>query len=154
MATTPGNQSEIKRLIREAGYAFQTVDRRRIEVAFGGIHRPWTVNVTMSEHWLSLWTYVCGVPEAPGRKAELSDLLLRLNEENALTKYAYHGNDLVLQMQYRKEHVDAEAMHGLISLLCTCATDDYPRIVRILTGDETLARLEKQFTDTVEPIDL
>jgi hypothetical protein len=148
MATTPGNQSNLKRLIREAGYTYQTVDRRRVELLFAGPYRPWTVATSLTEQWFWASTYVCAIPEPPGRKAELSDLLLRLNQENAIVKYAYHDDTVYLQAQYRAEHTDAEAMRGLVGALIACANDDYPRIVRVLTGDETLKRLERQFNDT------
>lgn len=151
MATTPGNQSRLRRLIREAGYSYQTVDRQRVEIVFGGPYRPWVVMTCLNEHWLSLCTYVCRIPESPGRKAELSELLLRLNEEKALANYSYRGGDAYLQLQYRLEHVDSEAMRGLIGLFLACANADYPRIVRVVTGDSALERLEKQFVEDKTP---
>ncbi len=151
MATTPDDQSNLKGLFREAGLKYQTVDRERVEVVLGGPYRPWTIVASLSEHWLSLSTTVCRVPELPGQKAELSELLMRLNDEIVLAKYARRGGSVVLELEYRAEHVNADTMHGLVTLISTCADGQYPRVFRVVTGDETLARLGKQFAAIPPP---
>jgi hypothetical protein len=145
MATTPSNNSILKRLIREAGYSYQTVDRQRVELLFGGPYRPWTVILTLDQHWLNLWVYVCGLPEAPGQRAELAEQLMHLNAQHVLAKYSFHHSDVILELQYRHEHLNSDSMTGVVSLLTSIADADYPRIVRLLSGDATLERLERSF---------
>jgi hypothetical protein len=145
MATTPSNNSILKRLIREAGYSYQTVDRQRIELLFGGPYRPWTVILALNKYWLNVWVYVCGLPESPGQRAELAELLMGLNAQHILAKYSFHNDDVILELQYRHEHLNSESMSGLVSLLTSVANDDYPRIMRTLGGDATLERLERSF---------
>jgi hypothetical protein len=141
----PSDSAGLKRAIRAAGYEYQTVDRTRIELLFAGPYRSWTIRASLNEHWLSLGAYVCSVPDLAGRRAALADVLLRLNDENSLTKYSFHQSDVYLELQYRHDHMNGETMSGLIGLMLACADDDYPRIARVLTGDDALERLGNQF---------
>lgn len=56
---------------------------------------------------------------------------------------AFHQSDVYLELQYRAQHMDAEAMSGLVDLVLSCANDDDPRIARTLTSDDTFERLGK-----------
>jgi hypothetical protein len=101
--------------------------------------------LTLDQHWLNLWVYVCGLPEAPGQRAELAEQLMHLNAQHVLAKYSFHNDDVILELQYRHEHLNSDSMTGVVSLLTSIANADYPRIVRLLSGDATLERLERSF---------
>ncbi len=140
----PNNSSELKRLIKASGYEYEADNCDRVEMVFCGPYRPWSMRATLSEHWLWLGVYICDLPESPGRRAALADLLMRLNDENALAKYSFNESTVFLELHYGSEHADAHTVSGLVSLMTACANEDYPRIVRLLTGDETLEQLGRQ----------
>lgn len=70
---------------------------------------------------------------------------MRFNARHILSKYSFHNDNVILELQYRHEHLNADSMKGVVSLLTSTANDDYPRIVRALSGDATLERLERSF---------
>ena len=70
---------------------------------------------------------------------------MRFNARHILGKYSFHNDDVILELQYRHEHLNPDSLKGIVSLLTSIADDDYPRIVRVLGGDATLERLERSF---------
>jgi hypothetical protein len=51
------------------------------------------------------------------------------------------GACLNLELDYHTEHIDETLLSNLISLLQTVAEEQYPRIFRIVNGDDVLELL-------------
>jgi hypothetical protein len=49
---------------------------------------------------------------------------------------------LVLEIEYRTEHVDAPTLANLARFLQSTAERMYPKVFRIVSGDDALAALE------------
>jgi hypothetical protein len=145
MAKTPGKDDSLKQLLRSAGFQYQNVDRKYVQLLFGSPWRSWVVGATLNENWLSLVVYICEIPETAIAKASLFELAMRLSDEASLAKYTHRGAALNLELQYRAEHVDAEVLENLVGLLLARANKDYPQIVRHILSEDVLERLGKQF---------
>ncbi|MBV9645843.1 MAG: hypothetical protein JO043_00085 [Candidatus Eremiobacteraeota bacterium] len=65
-----------------------------------------------------------------------------------LAKFATVGKSLVLEADYRSEHVDEDVLPQLLTFLVTIAEEQYPAIFRIISGDETLDALEASLKGT------
>jgi hypothetical protein len=156
MARTPGKDNDLKQLLRSAGFTYQTVDRKYVQLLFGSPWRSWVVGATLNEQWLSLSTYVCAIPESPCTKAALLDLLMRLNDEACLVKYSCRGEAINLELQYRESHLEAEVVDGLMgysslartgtirascgSLAATACSSDWESSSRTIRAAHTNAR--------------
>jgi hypothetical protein len=58
----------------------------------------------------------------------------------SLTKFV-KGSSLVLEMEYRAEHINAEVMRNLFALRLSNAEEYYPRLFRVVSGDAVLESL-------------
>jgi hypothetical protein len=66
---------------------------------------------------------------------------MRANAAMTLTKFVA-GPGLCLDIDYRAEHLDAAVLANLISHLHWVAEEQYAKVFRIVSGDETLRELE------------
>jgi hypothetical protein len=90
-------------------------DRRAI--FFSGRTREWNIVARANEDWLNIYTVVCTIPEEPGMRARLLEAAMRINQKMLVTKFVVGETSLVLELDYRTEHVDVEAIRGLIGLI-------------------------------------
>ena len=70
-----------------------------------------------------------------------------MNRQMPLSKFI-SSSGLVLEIDYRADHLDADVLGNLIGLLHANAETHYPKIFRIVSGDETLEKLEQHMLHT------
>ncbi len=142
---SPSNGLRLKSLLKEAAIQSTRLDARRRLVMYTGRTRDWSFYVDLNDAWLHVHTYVCEIPQAANLRAELLDAAMVANARMSLTKFV-KTDGLVLELEYRQEHVDAEVLGNLIGLALANAEEYYPRLFRIVSGD---AVLESLADDTV-----
>ncbi|MFZ1123600.1 MAG: hypothetical protein WAN59_00475 [Candidatus Baltobacteraceae bacterium] len=141
--TNPQSEPAIrlKSLLKEAGLKSARLDSTRRGIAFPGRAREWLVVARLNQNWLHLYTFVCNIPEEPGLRARLLEETMHANAALTLVKFVA-GPGLCLEIDYRAEHLDASVVGNLVSLLYHAAEEQYPKVFRIVSGDETLRELE------------
>ena len=137
----PSNGLRLKTLLKETGFKSTRLDASRRLVGFPGRTREWMFVANIYNDWLHIQTYVCEIPTAPGLRAELLDAAMVANHTSSLTKLVKNSAALVLELEYRAEHVDAQVLSNLFSLILANAEEYYPRLFRIVSGDAVLESL-------------
>jgi hypothetical protein len=66
---------------------------------------------------------------------------MQANRSCSLVKFGISGTCLNLELDYRAEHVDETVLANLVNLVHTVAEQQYPRIFRIVNGDDVLESL-------------
>lgn len=136
----------LRALLREAELTSFRIDETTRGLSYSGRSREWLVAARLNEHWFNAYTRVCDVPEESNLKMRLMEAVLDMNRSMSLSKFIFsHG--LVLEIDYRAEHLDAEMVGNLIGLLHANAETYYPKIFRIVSGNETLKQLESSLRD-------
>jgi hypothetical protein len=138
----PSNVSRLKALLKEAGLKSIRLDATRRVVTFTGRTRDWTFIANIYNGWLHVYTYVCEVPDASGLRNDLLDAAMAANQTMSLTKFSKNSG-LVLELEYRDEHIDGEIVKNLFSLILANAEEYYPRMFRVVSGDAALGLLEE-----------
>lgn len=136
----PDEAQRLRSLLKEAGYTSSRIDRHRRALLFMGRTREWTIVARMHDGWLNIYTHVCQLPTEPGVRARLLETVMTLNQRLLLTKFVSSAT-LVLELDYRTEHVDVEVLKNLVGLLYAAAEEYYPRIFCIASGDDVLEAL-------------
>ncbi len=85
------------------------------------------------------------LPPAGIVRSKLFERVAELNDSLTVLKFVKSSDVLTLDMQYRKEHVDAPVLRNLVGMVYSACEERYPQLFRIVTGDETLASLESAF---------
>lgn len=133
----------LQALLHETGFVSWDVGSGCRGLAFPGRAREWFLVARLTPGWCYLWTYVCEVPPEPGLRARL---LSHAMEENGLVtgvKFSINNETrLVLEIEYRTEDVDASTLANLARFLQATAERMYPKVFRIVSGDDALAALE------------
>ncbi len=137
----PSNGLRLKALLKETGFKSTRLDASRRLVGFPGRTREWMFVANIYNDWLHIQTYVCEIPTAPGLRAELLDAAMVANHTSSMTKFVKSSAALVLELEYRAEHVDAQVLSNLFSLILTNAEEYYPRLYRVVSGDAVLDSL-------------
>ncbi len=109
-------------------------------VPFTGRYRDWSFAVSLDSDWLTIQAFVCELPDIATLKAAILEEAMMINHHIAIGKFASAGA-LSLEAEYRAEHVDAEVLSNILSLLHKTAEDHYPRLFRVMSGDATLESL-------------
>ena len=139
----PNPPDRLAVLLGETGYVSWDVGNGCRGFAFPGRAREWFLVARLTPEWCYLWTYVCDVPTEAGLRARL---LSHAMEENGIVtgvKFSVNNETrLVLEIEYRTEHVDAPLMGQLTRYLQATAERMYPKVFRIVSGDDALAALE------------
>ena len=144
----PSNGLRLKALLNEAGLKSTRLDSSRRLVTFQGRTRDWSFVANIYNGWVHVQTYVCEIPDAAGLRAELLDAAMLANQTMSLTKFT-KSSTLVLEMEYREEHVDAQVLGSLLSLILANAEEYYPRLFRIVSGDAVLESLDGTALSTI-----
>jgi hypothetical protein len=137
---TPDGSARLKALLKETGLKSTRLDARRRLVSFRGQTREWSFVAGLNNNWLHIHTYVCEIPDAAGLRGELLDVAMTANKAMSLTKFS-KSNGLVLELEYREEHLDTRVLGNLFALAMGNAEEYYPRLFRIVSGDAVLAKL-------------
>jgi hypothetical protein len=137
----PNPTVRLKALLKESGLKSFRLDTTRRSITFSGRHREWMVVARLNENWLHLYTFVCDIPAETGLRARIFETAMQANATTTLAKFGA-GAGLHLEIDYRAEHLDATVVSNLVSYLHYTAEEHYPRIFRIVAGDETLHQLE------------
>jgi hypothetical protein len=133
----------LKTLLDETGYVSWDAGSGCRGFAFPGRAREWLLVARLTPEWCYVWTYVCDVPSEPGLRARL--LAGAMEENGIVTAVKFSVNNetrLVLEIEYRTEHVDAATLGSLARYLQATAERMYPKVFRIVSGDDALAALE------------
>jgi hypothetical protein len=78
----------------------------------------------------------------PGLRYRLFEATMRANAAMTLTKFVVGPAGLCLDIDYRAEHLDAAVLANLVVHLHRAAEEQYSKVFRIVSGDETLRELE------------
>ena len=132
----------LKQLLKEARLKHYRVDSTTRGIAFVGRMREWHFNARMNAEWLNVTTAFCAVPKEPGLRVRLLEWAMEANRTLSLLKLSVAQDVLLLEADYRAEHVDAEVLGRLVGYLFSAAEEQYPRAFRIVSGDERLEMLE------------
>jgi len=132
--------ARLKSLLKEAGLKSTRLDATRRLIIFPGRTRDWTFVANIFNGWLHVHTYVCEIPQTAGLRAELLDVAMTANQAMSLTKFS-KGESIILELEYRDEHVDGAVLGSLLSRALTNAEEYYPRLFRTVSGDGVLAAL-------------
>jgi hypothetical protein len=115
-------------------------------VPFDGDLRTWWFDVWQSGDWLCLRAHVMRVPAAPAVKGTLIEAALKVNASVSGAKFsATKDGLLVLDAEYRVEHVNSELLKNVIGMLMRLAEQRYPEFLRIVTGQQALESLEAAY---------
>jgi len=137
---------DLKALLDEAKVDSIDLGSGCYQVDFAAEMRTWNIYASASRGWLQLCTHVMTLPKAPGARALTLDLMARLSRKVPLAKFSASRRDcVVLELQYRTEHVDAEALDKLIGLLLQIAEDEYPGLLWVAEGKPALQALDAAF---------
>jgi hypothetical protein len=109
-------------------------------VPFTGRYRDWSFAVSLDSEWLTIQAFVCKLPDIATLKAALLEEAMAINHRIAIGKFALAGA-LSLEAEYRAEHIDAEVLSNILTLLHNTAEEHYPRLFRVMSGDATLESL-------------
>jgi hypothetical protein len=134
----------LKSLLREAGLKSTRLRGGERNIPFIGRTREWMYVARMDADWLNLYVMVCALPEEAGLRARLFQTVAALNAKMRLAKFSEAGGRLILEVDYRAEHLDGMVLKNLVGLLHAVAEEHYPRIFRVVTGDEVLDALAPQ----------
>jgi hypothetical protein len=132
----------LKKMLTEAGLRSQRLGVGTRGIIFAGRDREWFLAVQLTDDWLNVATTFCEVPDEPGMRGPLFEHTMRLNRALTLLKFVTVEKSLVLELDYRAEHVDGVVLANLIGHVLSCAQDQYPAVFRIVSGDATLQALE------------
>ena len=136
------NARKLRNLLKSAGYVSCRMSTDRRAMFFSGRTREWNIVARANTDWLNIYTIVCNVPEEPGMRARLLEAALRINQKMCLTKFVVGDTSLVLELDYRMEHVNVDPINGLVSLVFTNADEHYAKLFRIVSGDDVLQALD------------
>jgi hypothetical protein len=131
----------LDRLLKSAGYRSCRIDAKSRMVNFICRTREWALAIRLTPDWLNITTLVCELPKGPGVRARLLEWVLQVNRNVSLVKFGIAGACLNLELDYRAEHIDETVLFNLIGLVQTVAEEQYPRIFRIVNGDDVLESL-------------
>jgi hypothetical protein len=112
-------------------------------VNFIGRAREWALVVGLTADWLNVTTILCELPNETGMRARLLEWAMQTNRTIVLAKFGVFGQNLELEIDYRAEHVDDAVLGHLVSLLFNLAEEHYPKVFRIVNGDDVLESLER-----------
>jgi hypothetical protein len=140
--------ARLKNLLKEAGLVSFRLDRLRRGLSYHGRSREWLIVAGLSPDWLHIYTLVCDIPEEAGLRTRLFEATMQANTAMTLTKFAARPAGLVLEIDYRSEHLDATVLGNLLGHLFWAAEEQYPKIFRIVSGDETLKALESSLSSS------
>ena len=140
------NRRTLKALLDAAGYTSKRIAETAYEVTFGGNYRDWDVRLAVANGWLAFTIYFFALPPIGSIRTALYERVLELNDVLSASKFTKSKETLTLDLQYRAQHADAEAIQNLIGLLIATCEEHYPELFRIVSGDETLSKLEGAFT--------
>jgi hypothetical protein len=142
----PEASARLKTLMKEAGLASFRLDPVRRGLSYHGRTRQWFIVAALTADWLHISTVVCNVPEEAGLRAQLFEATMRANTSMMLAKFVARPDGLVLEIDYRAEHLDASVLGNLLGFFYWTAEEQYPKIFRIVSGDETLCALESKLS--------
>lgn len=134
--------SRLKVLLKGAGIKSFRMEGGRRVAYFLGRTREWTVVMAFGNGWFSAYSYVCELPPEAGLRMRLLEAVIQANRRMSLTKFS-DGSGLMLEVEYRSEHLDPEVLKNLLNHFYTNAEEFYPQLFRIVSGDEVLKSLEK-----------
>jgi hypothetical protein len=130
-------------LLNETGYPSWDVGNGCRGFVFPGRAREWFLVARLTPEWCYVWTYVCEVPDEPGLRARLLSHAMEENGVVTAVKFSVNNETrLVLEIEYRTEHVDGATLGNLARFLQSVAERAYPKVFRIVSGDDALAALE------------
>ena len=133
--------------MREGGFDVRHVGPACYDVSFHGELREWTVTARLTDAWVFLRSYVMRIPDSLPIRSLLMEDALEANGRLLLGKLSIEGDALVLDIEYRAEHVDGAVLSNLLGLAVKVGDAEYPRLFRIASGDITLNALGSSFQE-------
>ncbi len=137
----------LRSLLKAADIASFRITNDLRGMSYTGRTREWLIAARLNDHWFNAYTRICSLPEEPTLRARLMEAVMDMNRQMPLAKFIT-SSGLVLELDYRADHLDAEVIGNLIGLLHANAETHYPKIFRIVSGDDTLEKLEQQLLHT------
>jgi hypothetical protein len=133
-------------MLEEMGLQAKRVSASSYDVMFTSDLREWAVNIRLNESWVMLRTFVMVLPAGAPRRLTLLEAALQANASLSLAKFSTtEDRSLVIDLEYRDEHLNAETLRNLVGLVVRVGDENYPKLFRIATGDVALEALESAF---------
>ena len=133
-------------MLEEAEMRAKRIGASSYDVMFTSDLREWAVNVRLNDSWVMLRTFVMALPPGAPRRLALLEAALQANASLSLAKFSVtEDRSLVIDLEYRDEHLNSEILRNLIGLVVRVGDDNYPKLFRIATGDTALEALETAF---------
>jgi hypothetical protein len=138
-------RARLKRLLDAAGIKGIRLGPAGYQASYLGPYREWNLQLRLHEGWLMARVFICRMPAEEGTKRRLMEFMLTQNGRLCVAKYSLGPADICLDLEYREEHVNGEVLSNLAGLVTGILDDEYPKLFRIISGDETLRSLERAF---------
>ncbi len=136
---------DLKALLDEAKFESVTMGDGRFSVPFSARLRTWLVDVYANKEWFSLHAHVMRLPKNPARRAVVLDAMAALNFRVPLCKFSVVRGAVILELEYRTEHVDADVAGNLIRMFVQIAEREYGGLMRARSGDPKLQSVDDAF---------
>lgn len=122
--------TELEYLLDKAGYTWSCVDQNRRLVGVPGKGRDWDIIVEMGREWLQISSNCCELPTDPHDRLTVLEAALDMNRAMTLTRFT-NAETLTLELDYRREHIDATALAACIDLVHENAEEFFPTLFRL-----------------------
>lgn len=137
---------DLKSLLDQAQLESFDLGSGWFSVLFEAELRCWCIKIHVSHGWLFLGTQMMRLPKEPSVRAVTLDLMARLNFKAPAAKFsATPSDEVLLELEYRIEHVDAAVLGNLIRMLLQIAETEYARLARVVVGHPALQGLDAAF---------
>lgn len=146
--SSPNWSLRLKRLCKAAGLRSVHLDTAHRGVNIIGRTREWTLVTGLSSDWLNVTTTVCQLPKQIGLRSRMLAWAMATNRSLPLAKFSVLDETLVLELDYRTEHVDDAVFGSLLGMLYSVAEEHYAKVFRIVNGDDVLDSLERSLEGT------
>jgi hypothetical protein len=136
---------DLKALLDEAKFESVSMGDGRFSVPFSARLRTWLVDVYAYKDWFSLHAHVLRLPKNPAGRAVVLEAMAALNFRVPLAKFSVVRGAVILELEYRVEHVDADVLGNLIRMFVQIAEAEYGGLMRARSGDPKLQSVDDAF---------
>lgn len=137
----------LHRLLAESDLEYHVMGKTSAMVPIWSRLRSWNVELFESNGWICMRAHVMSVPAAPAAKAALVDAAMRSNADLTVWRFTVGARSrvLLLEGEYRAEHLDGEGLAGLVSLVRSSVDKQYEALVKVALAPAPLDALEDAF---------
>ena len=139
--------SHLHDLLVESKLEFHRIGDARASVPVWSRLRSWIVELYEADGWIGMRTHVMALPAAPAARAAVVGAAMSANAELTVWRFAVGAKPdaLFLEAEYRADHLDGDALAGLVLLVRSCGDAQYERLVKVALAPAPLDALEEAF---------